>query len=295
VTHRKPTSHTYFSQRLRLHYADWGNSGAPHMLLVHGVQDHCHSWDWFADAFADHYHVIAPDLRGHGDSEWVRGSSYHHLDYVYDLDQLVRQRELVPSVVVSHSMGGTLSALLCGVYPECFSALVIIEGVGLWPGWGGGDQPPHVRIDEWIRGTRTMASRLPRRYGSLEEAYERMQRANVHLTPEQARHLTVHGSNRNEDGSYSWKFDNYTHAWPAFRIPAELIIGLWRRIRCPVLLINGGEGFGHRIGHDGTHEHFADVELVEVPGAGHWVHHDRLDQVVATVEAFLARALPGTE
>ncbi len=288
MTARKPTSHTYFSQRLRLHYADWGNTGAPHMLLVHGVQDHCHSWDWFADAFADRYHVLAPDMRGHGDSEWVRGSSYHHLDYVYDLDQLVRQRRLVPSVLVSHSMGGTLASLLAGVYPECFSALVIIEGVGLWPGWGG-DQPPHRRIDEWIRSTRAMAARLPRRYGSLEEAYERMQRANVRLTPAQARHLTAHGSNQNEDGTYSWKFDNYTHAWPPFRLATEHIIALWRRITCPVLLINGGEGYGHRIGQEGTDAHFADVELVDVPGAGHWVHHDRLDDVVAAVDRLLAR------
>ena len=42
----RPTSHSYYSQRLRLHYLDWGNSEAPHMLLVHGVQDHCHTWDW---------------------------------------------------------------------------------------------------------------------------------------------------------------------------------------------------------------------------------------------------------
>ena len=289
MIHRQPTSHTYFSQRLRLHYADWGNAEAPHLLLVHGVQDHCHSWDWFADRFADRYHVIAPDLRGHGDSEWVRGSSYHHLDYIYDLDQLVRQRQLVPSVVVSHSMGGTLASMLAGVYPECFRALVIIEGVGLWPGWGGADQEPHAGIDDWIRGTRAMAARLPRRYPSLEDAYQRMQRANAHLKPEQARHLTIHGSHRNEDGTYSWKFDNYTHAWPAFRLPTEYIVGLWRRITCPVLLINGGEGYAHRIGQDGTREYFARVEMVDVPGAGHWVHHDRLDDVAAAVGEFLAR------
>ena len=37
-----------------------------------------------------------------------------------------------------------------------------------------------------------------------------MQDTNPHLSPEQARHLTIHGSNQNEDGTYTWKFDNYT-------------------------------------------------------------------------------------
>ncbi|MFU8817567.1 MAG: alpha/beta fold hydrolase [Pseudomonadales bacterium] len=288
MSRRKTTSHSYFSQRLRLHYADWGNADAPHMLLVHGVQDHCHSWDWFADAFADRYHVLAPDLRGHGDSDWVRGSSYHHADYVYDLDQLVRQRGLAPTVVVSHSMGGSLAAMYAGVYPECVAALVIIEGVGLWPGWGGAEQPDQ-RMDEWIRTTRQLAARLPRRYASLEEAYGRMQQANAHLSPEQVRHLTIHGSHQNEDGTYSWKFDNYTHAGPAFRIPQEDLLALWQRISCPVLLINGSDGFAHRIGHDGTIEQFREAEMITVPGAGHWAHHDRLDVVVDAVNRFLDR------
>ena len=52
----------------------------------------------------------------------------------------------------------------------------------------GDGAPPEQRIDEWIRTTRALASRLPRRYASLEEAYRRMQQANEHLTPEQAHH-----------------------------------------------------------------------------------------------------------
>ena len=40
-----PTSHHYVSQRMRLHYVNWGNPEAPPVLLVHGVQDHCRTWD----------------------------------------------------------------------------------------------------------------------------------------------------------------------------------------------------------------------------------------------------------
>ena len=276
---KNPTSHSFYSQRLRLHYLDWGNVAAPNMLLVHGVQDHCHTWDWYARAFFDDYHIIAPDMRGHGDSEWARGSSYHQIDYVYDLAQLIRQAQLAPTVLVAHSMGGTLAALYAGVYPETVTALVIIEGVGIWPGRFSG-APGHERVRQWIDNNRHLAGRQPRRYPALEEAYERMHRANAHLTQAQARHLTIHGSHQNEDGSYSWKYDNYTHAYAAYGIPEEEVVALWERITCPVLIINASEGFPHRIGQNGTVRHFDNVRLVDIPGAGHWAHHDQLDEVV---------------
>ena len=66
-----PESHSYYSQRLRLHYVDWGNRDAPPLLLIHGGRDHCRNWDWVAQSFRDDYHIIAPDLRGHGDSQWA--------------------------------------------------------------------------------------------------------------------------------------------------------------------------------------------------------------------------------
>ncbi len=43
-----PSSSFYISQRLKLHYVDWGNESAPPMLLIHGGRDHARSWDWVA-------------------------------------------------------------------------------------------------------------------------------------------------------------------------------------------------------------------------------------------------------
>ena len=285
---RKPTSHSYFSQRLRLHYLDWGNGEAPHMLLVHGVNDHCHTWDWFAARFLDDYHIVAPDLRGHGDSEWVRGSSYHHVDYVYDLAQLVRQTELQPAVVIGHSMGGTLAALYAGLYPERVSALIVLEGIGLWPGMTQ-DVTAGKRIRDWIDNTRQLAGRIPKRYPTLEDAYTRMRAANAHLDDEQARLLTVHGSNQNEDGTYTWKYDNYTHAFPAYRVPDGETTSIWGAIDCPTLIVNAVEGFDHRIGQNGTLGYFRHGHLIDVAQAGHWVHHDRLEEVSVATRNFLAQ------
>src|SRR5260370_2869519 len=66
-----PTSRVYFSQRLRLHYVDWGNPAAPPLLLVHGGRDHCRNWDWVAQSLRHDWHVPAPALRGHRHSQWA--------------------------------------------------------------------------------------------------------------------------------------------------------------------------------------------------------------------------------
>jgi hypothetical protein len=92
-----PSSSFYISQRLKLHYVDWGNESAPPMLLIHGGRDHARSWDWVARDLRRDYHVIAPDLRGHGDSDWAIGGMYSQSEFVLDVTQLVEALELPPS------------------------------------------------------------------------------------------------------------------------------------------------------------------------------------------------------
>jgi pimeloyl-ACP methyl ester carboxylesterase len=283
-----PTSHSYFSQRLRLHYLDWGNAEAPHLMMIHGMRDHCHSWDWVAQRLRDRFHIVAPDLRGHGDSAWAYGSSYGNLDYVYDIAQLARQASLKPATLIAHSLGGTIACIYAGIYPHNVERMIVIEGVGHGFFRRFGSAPAHDRLAGWIDGVWKLSAREPRRYATLDEAYQRMQKANPHLAPEQARHLTVHGSNQNEDGTYSWKFDNYTHARLPYDIPAEDIESLWQRVECPVLFVNSKQGFPGRIGQDDTLRHFKHGRVVDVDNAGHWTHHDQLEAFMAEVEAFLS-------
>ena len=283
-----PTSHSYFSQRLRLHYLDWGNPDAPPLLLIHGNRDHAHNWDWAAARLQDRYHIIAPDLRGHGDSQWSAGSMYAPAEFVYDIAQLVHQQELAPLRVVAHSLGGNVALRYAGTYPEHVERLVVIEGWGgIVPGHRRPRPPQGMR--SWIETQRSLAARQARRYATLDDAYRRMLEANPHLSAEQARHLTIHGANQNEDGTYSWKFDNYTHASQLLDLPTDDVRALWRNIACPVLLIAGSESW-IRSGGDPTAlvDGFADARHVVVDGAGHWVQHDQLDRFLELVEDFLA-------
>ena len=282
-----PTSHIYFSQRLRLHYVDWGNEGAPAMLLVHGGRDHCRNWDWVAQALKSDYHVIAPDLRGHGDSQWLVGGAYTTIDYVYDIAQLVRQTGLRDIVLVGHSMGGSVSLAYAGLYPDTVVKLVSIEGMGMSATGSDDSTPGHERLVEWVRNLRQLSGRIPKRYPTLEDAFQRMQQANPHLTEAQARHLTIHGSNQNEDGTFSWKFDNYMRAWSPIGLSARQTYGLYRRITCPTLLVHGAESWASDPEQDGRVDIFQYARSVGVEDAGHWVHHDQLDRFLGILTDFL--------
>ena len=187
-----PTSRVYFSQRLRLHYVDWGNPEAPPLLLVHGGRDHCRNWDCVADALRDEYHIIAPDLRGHGDSAWSASGHYTMASYIHDLAQLIHQQELAPVSIVAHSLGGNIASRYAGIYPEAVHRLVVIEGIGPPPRLPGAKPRPTIdqRMRDWIDESRSLSGRLPRRYGSIEDALRRMQEENPHLSAEQARHLS---------------------------------------------------------------------------------------------------------
>lgn len=284
-----PTSHSFISQRLKLHYADWGNDGAPPLLLVHGGRDHCRSWDWVAEKLADRYHVIAPDLRGHGDSAWAPDGNYEMGAFVYDLAQLIHQLDLAPVTIVAHSMGGNISLRYTGLYPENVRKLVAIEGLGPSPKVLAkrAETPFAERFRKWIDDKRQAAGRQPRRYATLEDALARMAAENSYLTPEQARHLTIHGINRNEDGSWSWKFDNYLNVWPTVDLPQEDIQALWSAITCPTLLLYGADSWASNPEGDGRLEHFNTAKVIEFENAGHWLHHDQFDRFMSTLDEFL--------
>src|SRR5690348_9750987 len=184
-----PTSHLYFSQRLRLHYVDWGNESAPALLLIHGGRDHCRNWDWVAERLLDRYHIIAPDLRGHGDSEWSTGASYNEINYVYDIAQLVLQKKMAPVTIIAHSLGGSIALLYSGLFPETVKKVVAIEGLGPSPEmmerWL--DTTIEQRVRSWIEMRRQAAGRVARKYATIEDAIARMKEENTHLNDAQAR------------------------------------------------------------------------------------------------------------
>ncbi|MGH7960405.1 MAG: alpha/beta fold hydrolase [Candidatus Binatia bacterium] len=283
-----PTSHYFYSQRLKLHYVDWGNPDKPLLVLVHGGRDHCRNWDWVAQALRDDYHIVAPDLRGHGDSEWARGSEYSMIENVVDLAQMLSQMDAFPVTLIGHSRGGAIVLQYSGVFPEKVAKLVAIEGLGPPPEMIR-QQPTqaHERMQQWVAQMRALAGRDPRRYKTLDEAVQRMREANPRLSPEQAYHLTVYGTNRNEDGTYVWKFDNYVRVLSPYLFNLADAQQIWSRITCPTLLIRGGDSWAPDPEKEPRGKAFRNATIATIPNAGHWVHHDQLEDFLRVVREFL--------
>jgi pimeloyl-ACP methyl ester carboxylesterase len=284
-----PVSSTYVSQRLRLHYVDWGNEQAPPLVLVHGGRDHARSWDWVARDLRRDWRVLAPDLRGHGDSSWAIGGHYTLSEFVLDVAQLIDIIGAPQVTLVGHSLGGAVSIQYAAVYPERVHKLVAIEGLGPPPALADrlAGRASWQRIADWIKQVREFSARQPRRYPTVEAAAKRMLEENSFLSEEQAHHLTVHGIRRNEDGTYTWKFDNYVRVFYPQRYDVGETRELWGRVSCPTLLMRGTESWASDPGEDGRMDAFPNARLVNVAGAGHWVHHDRRDPFLRELRAFL--------
>ncbi|MVZ96391.1 alpha/beta hydrolase [Sphingorhabdus sp. IMCC26285] len=289
MTLHGPITNSFISQRLRLNYVDWGNPDAPPLLLVHGGRDHARSWDWVAEELRHDWHIIAPDLRGHGDSSWSLDGNYEMSAFVYDLAQLIHQLGLAPVTIIAHSMGGNIATRYAGIFPENVRKLVNIEGLGLSPKMQAERDAIGIqkRFRQWIEDKRNAAGRTPKRYPTIEAAYDRMKAENSYLTDEQARHLTVHGISRNEDGTWSWKFDNYLNIWAIFDMPREELLSIWQSITCPILMLYGEKSWASNPEKDGRIVHFPTAKVIEYENAGHWLHHDQFDRFMADVKAFL--------
>ncbi len=289
----EPRSGHYYSEGLRLHFNVWGDEHRPPVLLIHGGRDHSRNWDAVAAALAPEFAVYAVDLRGHGDSDHARGSEYSLPDYVVDIAAFADFLGRDPLAVVSHSLGSAVALQYAGVFPERVARVCAIEGLG--PGIFGSRRPASQRMREYVNQIRSFEKRRPRHYATLEDAVARMREANPHLTPEMARHLTIHGARRHQDGSYTWKFDNYVRLRSPYEFNREDAREIWNQIRQPILLIRGDESWATDPEQDGRASAFHNYRSVVIAGAGHWVHHDQLGAFLAELWPFLRAGIAEPE
>lgn len=282
-----PVSRSFLSQGLRLHYLDWGNAGAPPLILVHGTRDHAHSWDWTAAALRDRCHVIALDLRGHGDSEWSRDGAYMSPYHVIDLAELIDALGHERVTLVGHSFGGNTCWRYAGLFPDRVAKLVCVDGLGPTPDtyvqWAA--EGPLARTRDWMAQRRDPRTASSRSFPTIAAAAARLKAGNPRLSDAQAEHLARHGLHARDDG-FAWKCDPRVSIFA----PEDFCVegpSFWRAITAPTLIVYGAESWNTDPEKDGRATYFADRRSVAIAGAGHWPHHDRLAEFLDLLDAFL--------
>ena len=224
---------------LTYHVLEWSPDapGDLTFVLVHGFLDLGHMWSEVAERLAPHGHVIAPDLRGHGDSDRVGpGGYYHFMDYVADLDDVVAQLARRRVVLAGHSMGGSVSAYFAGTWPDRLAALALFEGLGP-PDMSSVDGPE--RTAAWVAAWRA-ARGAARPMASLDEAVRRLRRHDDRLDETRARRLAELGT-RAVSGGVVWKHDPLHLTFGPYPFRLDAAVRYWRRITCPALVVDGAD------------------------------------------------------
>ncbi|WP_394828913.1 alpha/beta fold hydrolase [Pendulispora albinea] len=271
-------------------------ANVPTVLLVHGFMDVGGSWDLVAPHLARAgFRVLAPDLRGFGDTERApEGSYYHFADYVADVAALVDALcGEAPFDLVGHSMGGTVTTLYAGAHPERLAHLALLEGFG--PPDNSATVAP-ARMRRWLDDLRKhrAASSSPgyeraRSFATLDEALVRLQWNHPAVPDAVLRSRLVHMVKPVEGGRFAWRFDELHRTTSPTPFRADTHRAFIARVACPVLAVSGGADGFHVEDEEKRIETFADVARAELPGAGHMMHWTQPDRLAELLLAFFTR------
>jgi pimeloyl-ACP methyl ester carboxylesterase len=287
-----PRHRTVDAQGLPIHFLEWGEPAGEPVVLVHGFLDMAASWQAFVDCLERTQQkplwIVAPDCRGHGDSGWVGPGGYYHFpDYVFDLDCVIGALGAPRCALIGHSMGGTISWLYAGTFPERIIGLVIIEGVGP-PGMNFSDAP--LRMKAWISEVQQRGRNHFREYASVEAGARQLRQTNPRLAEAAALDLARAAMKQNASGKWRWKFDPlHRTAAPQPFYTAQALEFL-RRIQCPVLIVDGAQSHQQRrADKQQRYDALARHTRVVIDDAGHMVHQDNPQDLARAIAAFFAQ------
>jgi len=260
-----------------LHYLDWGDAGAPPIVLLHGITGHARTWDRLAAALAPRWRVLAVDQRGHGDSAAAPDGDYGVTAMAIDLAAFADELGLGRFALLGLSMGGRVAMVYAGSHADRLERLVIVD-IG-----------PEIH-PEGLERVRAMMAGAPERLASETQAIDYIRRANPRYDEVELRHRVVHGLKRAPDGGLTWKYDKALR--DTMRSGGRRdTIDLWAaldRITCPTLIVRGSAS--DILSPDIAKrmlEALPDGRLVEIEGAGHTVPGDKPEAFAQAVRAFI--------
>jgi pimeloyl-ACP methyl ester carboxylesterase len=282
------TEHQVLSNGTKLNVLELApeNRDKASIVMLHGLRDSAHSLLPVALHLAQDFHVLLPELRGHGNSD--ASDAYGVFDFVQDLHEVIDGLAAQNVGLFGHSLGGHIVSKYAAIFPQRIAAIAIVEGLG----------PPH-RAQEDNEAAEMQAlgfmilNRLRRQPGKSrpiqdpEDAANRLVRNNPRLNPATAAELAPHLLKATDTG-YAWAFDSRASSVFVGASRANDAI-FWRNIKAPTCVISGSlsyEYWEREMGDEAYDGRFAPGEMEQridefqdcvhhwFEGSGHMVHYD---------------------
>jgi pimeloyl-ACP methyl ester carboxylesterase len=232
-----PVHREVVANELRHHVLEWDGGGRTTVLCLHGFLDLAWGFAPVAPSLAEAgYHVVAPDLRGHGDTDRVgAGGYYYFMDYIHDVADLVDRLARERLALVGHSMGGAVALMFAGAFPGRPERVAAMESVYARQ---REENPPRL-AHEWVQAVRRARLAGPRVLPTIEDCAERIRRHDPRCPPDLALFLAERGTTP-APGGRAFKHDPVHLTRSPYPFRADLWKAYFAAITCPVLLLEGG-------------------------------------------------------
>ena len=268
---------------------EWGDADKPLLVLLHGWMDCGGSFQFVAENLSKQFRIIAPDLRGFGDTE--HAASYWFPDYFADLEALLQViSPNQPVRLAGHSMGGNIALLYAGIRPERVSRVMSLESVGL-PPTEAADAPAKYR--KWLM--EVLSDQAPRVYPTREALLMSMHRANPQLVPSMIETLADLWAVALLEGGYQLKHDHAHRYTNPYRYNYDDTKAIWAEVIARVgLVMATGSPMFQRIGSGGRINEvrellrIKDADYYEMSDAGHMIHLERPQETADILSDFFS-------
>jgi pimeloyl-ACP methyl ester carboxylesterase len=254
----------------KIHYLRWGDDRNPGLVLVHGGAAHAHWWSFIAPQLTRHYHVVALDLSGHGDSG--RRTDYPRELWCEEVMAVATDAGIVGApILVGHSMGGFVCMTTAARYGDRLAGAIIL------------DSPVERPDPESQEGAHGRSFSNPKLYETREQA-----RARYRLVPDQPctngfliDYIAEHSMRETAEG-VTWKFDPVIFRRSLPRAMHEVL----PKVACRVALFRAEYGLVSPDTGDYMYELLGrNAPVIEIPDA---YHHLMLDQPLALIAGLRA-------
>ena len=276
---------------LQCNIQEWGDASKPSLFLLHGWMDCGASFQFIAPMLVDHFHLVAPDFRGFGESEHAPGG-YYFPDYFADLDVILEHfSPQAPANLVGHSMGGQIALMYAGIRPHRVASLLSLEAIGLAE---TNSDLTTKKYRQWM--TQILSNEPSKVYPDINTLKRSIYAGNPSLSDEMIDQLaTLWGRPVGDDGAMMLKHDHAHRYANPVRYNFEDTLEVWKQITARVGLVMAADSYFYSHYTESGRLKFArellsitDTDYFLIENCNHMLHLEKPEDTASSIRQFFA-------